>query len=273
MKAREVARAVETMAPLHSGVPGDELGFVHGDPGTTVSGVGCAWCADAQCLRYCIRHGLNTLVCHESLWVEPQVSPWYIGPAAEPASNRIRRELLERGKIVVYRSHSNWDALRDNGVADAAVNALALPIAREVGRQAYFSVQELNFAMTAGALKRHVAARLGYRHCRLFGDGRRRIRTFAFLIGGFGENQLHMPQSAVEMGAELILLGEMSEFVVLSCLEMGVPVIETLHSVSEMPGIRRQARLLARRLPQITVRYVDSGASAWGDADSENYMI
>ena len=65
------------------------------------------------------------------------------------------------------------------------------------------------------------------------------------------------------MGAEAIIIGEMSEFIVIACLEMGLPVIETLHSVSEIPGIKRQAVLLAERLPDLPVKYVPSGARSF----------
>ena len=55
----------------------------------------------------------------------------------------------------------------------------------------------------------------------------------------------------------------MSEFIVIGSLEMGLPVIETPHSVSEIPGIRRQAQVLAASLPEIKVEYVPSGAMSF----------
>jgi putative NIF3 family GTP cyclohydrolase 1 type 2 len=103
---------------------------------------------------------------------------------------------------------------------------------------------------------------LDFRQCRIFGDPAKRIRRFAFLIGGFCGNQWHMPQAAMEMGAEAIIIGEMNEFIAIAALEMGLPVIESLHSVSEIPGIRSQARLLAERLHPLRVEYVPSGAAA-----------
>jgi hypothetical protein len=51
----------------------------------------------------------------------------------------------------------------------------------------------------------------------------------------------------------------MSEFIVVAALEMGMPVIETLHSISEMPAIRRQAQMMADRLPGLDVFFVESG--------------
>jgi putative NIF3 family GTP cyclohydrolase 1 type 2 len=261
MIAQEVAAVFEEIAPRESGVPGDELGFVWGDPATEVKGVGCAWCVDAGSLRQCVERGLNLVICHEALWLPPQKSPWYDGPVeAEIAPNRMRRRLLERNGLVVYRSHSNWDGLPGDGIADSATAALAIAGLTLVSRQKFFAVHELEKPRSVRQLQRIAEKGLGYAESRVFGDARRRVRRFALLIGGFGENQYHMPQAALEMGAEALIIGEMSEFIVIAALELGLPVIETLHSVSEMPGIRRQAAVLAQRLPGVKVEFVPSGA-------------
>jgi putative NIF3 family GTP cyclohydrolase 1 type 2 len=252
---------LEEVAPPSSGVPNDQLGFVYGDPMASVTGVGCVWCCHAASIHACAEHGLDMVICHEALWLPGQVSPWYDGPPeAEIHSNLLRRKLLDEHRMVVYRSHSNWDALPKLGVADSAVAALRLEGARVVARQKYFAVQELAEETSVQALRKIVEGSLEFRGTRLFGDAAKRVKRFAFLIGGFGENQFHMPQAARDMGAEAIIIGEMSEFIVISCIEMGMPVIETLHSVSEIPGIRSQARFLAGRFPALRVEYLPSGA-------------
>ncbi len=260
--AREIANLFETIAPIASGITGDELGFIYGDPGQTVRGIGCAWIASAASITAAAQAGLNMLICHEGLWTSPQTSPWYDGPAAHAIhSNNLRKELLDQHGMVVYRSHSNWDALKGDGVPDQALAALGIAGLREVARQRFFSVQDLAQPCTVGWLYEQARAGLGFKACRLFGNPEQSIRRFAFLIGGFGENQFHMPQAARDLGAEAIIIGEMSEFVVIACLEMGLPVIETMHSVSESPAIRRQAQLLAARLPDLPVRFIPSGAA------------
>ena len=259
--AREIANLFETIAPIQSGIAGDELGFIYGDPAQEVRGIGCMWIASAAGITAAAQAGLNMLICHEGLWDRPQTSPWYDGPAEQEIhSNKLRKRLLDQYGMRVYRSHSNWDALKGDGVSDQAVAALGIAGLSEVARQRFFSVQELPQAQTAGWLYQRAREGLGFTGCRLFGDPDKAIRRFAFLIGGFGENQFHMPQAARDMGAEAIIIGEMSEFVVIDCLEMGLPVIETLHSVSESPAIRRQAALLAERLPNLLVRFIPSGA-------------
>jgi len=204
---------------------------------------------------------LNMIICHEMLWLPAQNSPWYDGPAQENIlPNKIRRELLNKHKMVVYRSHSNWDALPEDGQPDQAVKALEISELKVIAKQKFFKVHRLPEQMTVSELKGYVEKGLGYRPCRVFGDNKKQIMQFAFLIGGFGENQYHLPQVAMELGAEAIIIGEMSEFIVIAALEMGLPVIESLHSVSEIPAIRRQAQILSEKFSALPVKYVPSGA-------------
>ena len=264
MIAREIAKVFEEIAPLDSGIPGDELGFIWGDPEIQVRGMGCMWCAHTGSIQYCAEHDINMIICHEALWLPPQDSPWYECPdKAQLFSNQKRRELLEKHGITVYRSHSNWDALPDYGIADSAVASLGFDSLQLVSRRKFFSVHELSAPLSVQQLSEHVETALDYDGCRVFGDKDKPVRRFAFLIGGFGENQLHMPQVAMEMGAEAVIIGEMSEFIVMACLEMDLPVIETLHSISEIPGIKCQAKVLAQRLQQLRVQYVPSGAKSF----------
>ena len=261
MKAHEIAKVFEEIAPLDSGIPNDELGFIWGDSGIEVRGLGCMWCVHSGSIQYCVDHDINMIICHEALGLAPQVSPWYEGPDhAKLFPNQKRQQLLDKHGLTVYRSHSNWDALQGKGINDSAVAALGINNLKQVARQKFFSVEQLPAPMSIQELMGYVKKGLGFEECRAYGDTNKQIRRFAFLIGGFGENQLHMPQAAMEMGAEALIIGEMSEFIVMSCLEMGMPVIESLHSMSEIPGIKSQMKVLAERLSQVRVEYVPSGA-------------
>jgi putative NIF3 family GTP cyclohydrolase 1 type 2 len=262
--ARDIAGVFEQIAPIETGLSNDQLGFIYGDPVQEVTGLACLWNIHSGSLQTCVDLDVNMLICHEGIWMGEQKSGWYDGPSAEEIhSNRVRRQMLDEQGMVVYRSHSNWDALETDGVPDQAIGALGIAGLDTVARQKFFSVQRLPEEMTAQALYENVRTGLGFTPCRLFGDGDKQIRTFAFLIGGFGENQYHMPQAARDLGAEAIIIGEMSEFIVIACLEMGLPVIESLHSVSEMPAIKRQAEMMGERLPGLPVHYVPSGATSF----------
>ena len=262
--AKDIATVFEKIAPLDSGIPGDQLGFIYGNPDTEIRGIACLWNVHSESIRLCAEQNLNMLICHEGIWHPSQTSPWYEGPTEDRIyANRKRRELLEKHEMVVYRSHSNWDALAQDGVHDQAVSSLGIEGLTVVSKQKFFAVAELPEPLTVHELKQRVQRGLGFADCRLFGDANKPIRRFSFLIGGFGENQFNMPQAAMEMGAEAVIIGEMSEFIVISCLEMGLPVIESLHSISEIPAIRRQAEMLSERLLDVRVEYIPSGATAF----------
>jgi putative NIF3 family GTP cyclohydrolase 1 type 2 len=264
MTARQIADIFEQIAPIESGIAGDELGFVFGDPNVEVTSMACVWQVHTPCLEAAARAGINFLLCHESIWLPEQTSPWYFGPGREQIfANRERRRLLEAHGITVYRSHSNWDALQGDGVPDQAVAALAIEGLEVVTQQKFFKVHRLPAPLTVAGLAAKVKQGFVISP-RVFGDASKSISQFAFLIGGFGENQWHMPQAAFELGAEAIIIGEMSEFIVSASLEIGMPVIETLHSMSESPAIFRQAQMLSDRLPGVDVHFIVSGALSWG---------
>jgi putative NIF3 family GTP cyclohydrolase 1 type 2 len=265
-KAADIAQIFEQIAPIDSGIPGDQLGFIHGDPETQVTGLACIWNLHAQSIQSAVDQNANMIICHEGIWSREQTSEWYDGPDADKIhANVVRKKLLDEHQLVVYRSHSNWDALRTDGVPDQAVSALGIEGIEIEAEQKFFKVHRLPNEMSVEALFDHVQKGLSYNGCRIFGDRQKRIRKFAFLIGGFGENQHHMPQAVRDLGAEAIIIGEMSEFIVIACLEMGLPVIETLHSVSEIPAIKRQATMLSEKLTDLPVHYIPSGALSYSN--------
>lgn len=264
-KAHEIARVFEETAPLETGNTGDELGFVFGDQEQSVRAIGCLWHVDAQSINACIERNINMIITHEGIFLPEQNGNWYDGPDKDNIhANILRERLLSQHQMVVYRSHSNWDALPVDGVPDQAVLSLGIKGLQELSRQKYFSVQEIPDAMSVGNLKERVEAGTEFPFCRIYGDSEKTIKRFAFLVGGFGSNQYHMPQVARDMGAEAVIIGEMLEVIVIACLEMGMPVIESLHSASEIPAIKRQADILAERFSQLPVHYIHSGAMAFG---------
>ncbi|MDA1142148.1 MAG: Nif3-like dinuclear metal center hexameric protein [Planctomycetota bacterium] len=259
--ARQIADTFEKIAPIETGLPGDELGFIYGDPEVEVRGIACMWNAHSKSIQQAIEKGLNMLLVHETLFYHPQQSGWYDGPQKKEdiVANQKRRALLDEHEIVVYRSHSNWDALAVDGVPDQAVKALGIDGLEVVDSQKFFKVHRLPRNFTVADLATLAGRGLDVENVRIYGDRNRIVRQFSFLIGGFGGNQMHMPQAAAEMGAEVIIIGEILEWVVIAALECGLEIIATVHSSSEIPAIRRQAELLAENFPGLPVEYIHSG--------------
>ena len=258
LRAADVAAYVEALAPRESGVPRDDNGFTFGDPDTAVRGIGVTWMPTAEALREAAGLGLNLLVVHEAWWFDAQRSPWYDDlPGPSKPVNLGRLALLTGNGLCLYRCHSNWDARPGDGVADRIGPALGLE--REVARGRFTRVFEVA-PLALADLAAQVRERLGLPAVRFFGDPAREVRRVAPLIGGFGGNQFSIPEEVHRLGAEAVVAGDLVEYVTLHALELGLGVVEALHSATENPALRRLTELLRERFPQVPVRYLESGA-------------
>lgn len=261
--AQQVADVLESIAPQSSGVAGDQLGFFFGESSAEVTGVACMWSVDTRSIARAAEKKLNLLITHETPWIPNQKSEWFPVRDAEPEVNALRKQMLKEYDMIVYRCHSNWDALPQDGVPDQAVKALGLSDVKVVHSEKFFRVHQLSKSMSVKDLKSKIGEALGYRDCKIYGDAAKSVKKFIFYVGGFGANQFKLGEIAKEHGADVVVVGEKKELVMLAALDLGIPVIETLHSVSEIPAIRRQAEMLSERLTGLRVEYIPSGALAF----------
>jgi len=75
MRAKDVSSSIEAIAPLESGIHGDENGFLFGNSDIEVSGVGVIWMPTAPPLSKAADERLNMLVVHEALFFVEQRFP------------------------------------------------------------------------------------------------------------------------------------------------------------------------------------------------------
>jgi len=66
--ARDVADVFEQIAPLDSGIEGDQLGFLFGDPDREVSGLGCCWNVHTGSIEAAVAQGLDLCWWQEAVW-------------------------------------------------------------------------------------------------------------------------------------------------------------------------------------------------------------
>ena len=236
MRAKDVSSFIEAIAPLESGIHGDENGFIFGDSDIEVSGVGVMWMPTAPALSKAADERLNMLVVHEALFFVEQRSPWYNEPTtwAKLANRRRIKILLDNG-MCVYRCHSNWDACPKYGVVDSIAEKLGF--VKEVARSRFGRVYEIN-PVSLEEFAETIRRRLDDLVVRFVGDPEVVITKVAPLVGGFGGNQFNMPEEASSMGAEAMILGDMVEYIAIHARELGLAVIETLHSATENPVFR-----------------------------------
>jgi putative NIF3 family GTP cyclohydrolase 1 type 2 len=262
MKALDIATYIEALAPQDTCIPGDEFGLVFGDPNVNITGVCVAWWATAPVIEAAASAGANVLLVHEQLFVGEQRSSWYEEAPmwAKPVNQRRMQALLDGG-FTVFRYHSNWDAYPVHGVSDSFGRALGLT--DEIARGAYTRTYQVE-PVSLGDLTRSVREAMGIGAVRLFGDPKRTIEKVGTMIGGFGGNQFNMPEELLEQNADVVVMADMNEYTALNALEIGLAVIETLHSASEEPAMQEMARLVAERFSELDVRYLPSGVHTYG---------
>jgi putative NIF3 family GTP cyclohydrolase 1 type 2 len=255
----DVLAYIEEIAPLRLGNLDDEYGLLIGRADRAVLRAGVCWLPDSQVLAKAEADGCALLVAHEHPWLGEQHSPWYghQAPQALKVPQVRRRQIYQRTGMALIRVHSPWDAKPEVGIVDSCARWLGLGAC--LARAKYTAVYQVA-PVTLGELTREISAHLPASiPARLFGPAERIVTRVGLGIGGFGGNQWHMAEEFHFLGAEVIIWGDMVEHIGLAALELNLPVIETLHSATEEPGMRSLMGVLAQRFGEVSWRFYPSG--------------
>lgn len=263
MKASEVTAVIETVAPISSGMEGDELGFIHGDGDVEVRGVAVCWSPTLPVIQRAEALGCNVIVSHEPLFYQKR---WSVDAEAknvwfdeaedqDKVVNRRRREALDRMGGCVWRAHSNWDVAPKMGIIDAIVARIGLG---DVVRHGRFTTLHRVAPITVRDLAGKVKQALDTGTIRVTGDLNRTVTRVATMIGGLGQ-LFNSPEEIAALDAEAVVAGECLAYTMHYAIELGVSVIEAGHCASENPGMRAMAGWLAEELPGVKVQFIDSG--------------
>jgi putative NIF3 family GTP cyclohydrolase 1 type 2 len=263
MKIGEVAAMVENHAPLSMGLEGDELGLLVGDHDAEVTGVVTCWSPTLDVLAQAVKLGANLVLGHEPLlWPisgrDPEAGlKWYDERhVSAKIPNQKRLAFCFEHGLSVYRYHSNWDWAPQYGQVDMLAKILGLGDAVDGVRECpiYEIIPETVGEMLARARE---AFALG--PVRVVGDLERTVSRIAICQGGFGQ-MFTFPEVAAEHGAQLAIFGEMLDYTIRYCVEVGLAAIELGHCQSEHPGMMGMAEMLRERLPEsIPVQCIHSG--------------
>jgi len=263
MRASEIAGVIESLAPLSSGMEGDELGFVHGHGDLEVRGVAVCWSPTLRVIRMAARAGCNMIVSHEPLIYQKRWSAdaeaknvWFEEAEDEAKTvNRNRRNALDEIGGCAYRAHSNWDIAPEIGIIDALCNALELGLACKRGR--FTTVHEVR-PVSVRNLARLVQTRLNTGPIRVVGDLDRTVSRVGTMIGGLGQ-LFNAPEEPAALGAEAVVAGECLDYTLRNADELGLALIEAGHCASESPGMRAMAEWLRGKLKGLQVEFIDTG--------------
>jgi putative NIF3 family GTP cyclohydrolase 1 type 2 len=256
VKHREVGDFLVKIAPPESGAKGDPIGFLYGDPEGVCTGVACVWTPSLAVLRKAVERGLNLIETHEIPFFTGGKAFWYdVLPEERKRPNILRKQILDQHRMCIFRTHTVWDVYPVKGQIDSFGRALGLT--KEIARSRGVRVYEIA-PITLAALADKVAAVLGLEVIRVVGDMKRIVRRVATLVGGMGQLSA-APEGALNLGADVAILGEMIDYTARYAVDAGLALIETAHMTSENPGVQGVAEVLRERFPGLRVEFLDAG--------------
>jgi putative NIF3 family GTP cyclohydrolase 1 type 2 len=255
VKAREIARVFETIAPLSLGIPDDlanrYLGFRIGSRETEVRKAGVAWCLSKEAVDTAVRKKMQMLIIHEPGIFSTWQSPFHtnLEPLTIPNNIRKMEQLMEHG-IVVYTAHTNWDNQQEVGMGPTVAKALGFT--KKVKTDVTIHVYEIEPVTLAGLIK-HVKAKMGLKFVRYQGNPKKVIRRVVLAWGSMGSEL----EAIIANEADAGIFGELREWPFIWSRENNVGIIETTHLVSESIGFKSVVTEMSKRISGVKFEFIN----------------
>ncbi len=246
MTAKQVAEWIENLVP---GRPlGSDEGFRWGNPLSEVSGIVVSWMATVEVIERAAAEGCNLLIVHEQLTYPYSFMGGTMDRHLSWRSNQARLGRLAKGDIVVFRAHGMLDAYC---ILDDFAAALKLPPAAV--KEQFYRVYDIE-PVTVAELAGQVRTRLAMAGVRVVGDMQRVVQRVGLPWGGLGLSlNAAFLEGLLSYEPDVFIAGETDEYAMFLARDVGVPLIETSHVVSENIGLRRVAADLAAAFPEVKV--------------------
>lgn len=249
----DIVRFIERLSthPLNR----DE-GLQVGAPDAEVNGVLLCWMATRRALDRAAEAGADLVIGHESLYypydavIRTDNPPdWQTWPV-----NQHRRSLLEKHRLAFLRVHGSMDQIC---IFDAFRKQLQLP-APAFGGSCYY-VQRYDIEpRPLSQFVRHVKACVGMAHVRVAAPRGmdQPVSRIGLVWGGMGLFVNVAAQAELQkLGCDCLVAGETDDYGFRFSAEVGIPMIETSHEISENAGIESFGALLRERFPELPVTF------------------
>lgn len=241
---QDVIAAVERLAG-HA-LRRDE-GLQHGRAERAIERALVCWMATPDALAHAASLGAQLVVAHESLYYPYDAMVRTDNPPGweDWPTNRQRRELLQRHDLGLLRVHGSADEICIYDVF-ARLLGLGEPVAGQGVDRVYgiapcrldALIERVKVATGMGAVR--VAAPQGLGQM---------VSRVGLPWGGLGLFvNVGYQQRLIALGCDVMIAGESDNYGFRFCQELGIPMIETSHEVSENPGLRQFAELLAAQV-------------------------
>ena len=229
----------------------------NGNRDRRINGVTACWMASPDAIRAAGEAGHELLIGHESLFFP------YNAPKAPNLpkgwetwqTNRQRRELLEAYDTAFLRLHGSVDEICIfNDFADL------LELGEPIVAEGFVKVFEIPPTPLAD-LVAHVKTCLAMPAVRVsITEGMNQIvHRVGLPWGGLGLFvNVGYQQSLIEQGCDVFIAGETDNYGFRFSQEVGIPMIETSHELSENPGLRRFTGMLQTTFPGVSFSFYEN---------------
>lgn len=238
----------------------EDEGVQHGNADRPVHHIWLCWMATADALRAAGQSGADLVVTHESLYYPYNAYHRQDNPLGweDWPTNRQRRTLLEQYDLVLLRAHGSLDEICIYD-AFAALLGLGSPSEAE-GLERIYDIAPCSLHMLVARVKKAVglpAVRVSAPQ----GMGQI-VRRIGLPWGGLGLFvNVAYQQKLIARSCDVMIAGESDDYGFRFASELGIPMIETGHEISENPGLTPFSELLRTRFPHLRVTTYLCGAS------------
>ncbi len=237
-----------------------EEGIHFGSADVEVKKVVLCWMTTKGAIEFAGKEQAELIITHESLYypydaiVRDDNPPnWENWPV-----NKQRRNLLSKYNLTVLRIHTLADMIC---VFDAFRKQLNLPDQPARQGNAY---NHKRFDITPCKLSElinYVKQSVGIDHIRVSAPNGldQIVSKVGLLWGGIGlfVNVIHQAK-LLELGCDVFIAGESDDYGFRFARDLGIPLIETSHEISENEGIKEFCNILSKGFPKVEFKFYEN---------------
>jgi dinuclear metal center YbgI/SA1388 family protein len=248
MKCYEIIEMLETLSPVNFAEEWDNIGLLAGRRDKDVDSVYITLDATDEVIEDAIGVGADMLISHHPLIFKKM--------GRIDTDDFIGRRVynLIRNDISYYAMHTNFDVM---GMADAAADELGLRNRQvldvtyedDISKEGCGRVGNLRNCMSVEELAKLVKLKFNVPNVRVFGDLGDIVKVAAIIPGSGGS----FINNALNMGADVIITGDISHHEGIDAVARGLVVIDAGHYGIEKLFIPYMEEFIKRELPSIKI--------------------
>ncbi|KKU17149.1 MAG: NGG1p interacting factor 3 [Candidatus Woesebacteria bacterium GW2011_GWC2_45_9] len=252
MKASDIAKILDKIAPPKLAYRGEELGLVVGSGNREVKVLGVTERPTVDVLQEAVDKNVDLLVIHEPLYHSEKAFLIDKSSLSFPP-NRKREKLVQKGGFAIFRYHSQWDDAEE-GNNETLAEILGVKVTEKIPYGRIGKISET----TLGKLANDVKNKLGCAGVLVVGDKSKKVETVA-VIAGSGNSLTDFMEFVKQKGVDVLISGDITDGRARFAQELGLAVIDAGDYWTENPGAKRLVNILRKKLSEIKVLHLDPG--------------